>query len=89
MPLGQRAVFKVGPVESGQADQQVIAGRTRHPRFTDRHAVLQVELMPSAVAVGDHRHEFDASLVADVDGHDELKTAAVRLRPSPGSDAVT
>ncbi|MFD5258414.1 hypothetical protein ACFWM5_37065 [Streptomyces bobili] len=73
-------------MEIGQADQQVIAGGTRHPGFTDRHAVLQFELVSSAVVVGDHPHELDEPLVADVGGHDELGTVTVLLHrgPAPG-----
>ncbi|MFD7447252.1 hypothetical protein [Streptomyces sp. NPDC059909] len=45
--------------------------------------MLQVELMSSAVVVGDHRHELDEPLVADVGGHDELKSMTVLLHRGP------
>ncbi|MFG3384182.1 hypothetical protein [Streptomyces sp. NPDC047999] len=77
MAFGNETVFKVWSVETGQTDQQVIAGCPRHSRFTDRQAVFQVELTSSAVEAGDHRNELDRPLVADVGGHDELKAAAV------------
>ena len=85
MSSRQRTVFEVGAVEIGQADQKVVAGRTRYPRFADRHAVFQVELMPPAVVVGNHRHEFDEPLVADGRGHDELKSVTMLLHRGPAS----
>lgn len=40
MPVGQLAVFEVGTVQIGPADQEVVAGRAREPGLADRHAVL-------------------------------------------------
>ncbi len=42
--------------------------------------------MSSAVVVGDHRHELDEPLVADMGGHDELEPMTVLLHrgPAPG-----
>ncbi len=82
--IRQRAVFQVGAVRVGKADQQVVAVRPGQPRFSDGKAVLEIEVM-IGVVVGGRAQEISEAFVTDRSGEDEFEAAGVRLNRGPAA----